>query len=137
MFKTNSHTRRRVMPLAVSLCALLCGAPALAQSGAQGAADQAGAPAGTADKKEGVKKPSLSQAKPSSPNATINLVNMLVKQGVLKEEQAQELIKQADDEAYVARQAAKDAGTKADEAAKSARHATCHLCPGDRQTGAA
>ena len=129
MFKTNSHTRRRVMPLAVSLCALLCGAPALAQSGAQGAADQAGAPAGTADKKEDAKKPSLSQAKPSSPNATINLVNMLVKQGVLKEEQAQELIKQADDEAYVARQAAKDAGTKADEAAKAASAATAAANP--------
>ncbi len=62
----------------------------------------------------------MSSAKPTSPNATINLVNLLVKQGVLKEEQAQALIKQAEDEAYVSRQAAKDATTKADDATKAA-----------------
>ena len=52
---------------------------------------------------------SVAQPRAPSPNATINLVNLLVKQGVLTEEQAQALIKQAEDEAYVARQALRDA----------------------------
>ena len=112
MFDMNSHTRWRELPLAVSLCALLCAAPALAQS----SSDQETAPA----KKGDSKKPSLSQAKPTSPNVAINLINVMVKRGLLNEDEAKVLIKQADDEAYVSRQAAKDASTKADEAAKAA-----------------
>ncbi|WP_245311117.1 putative porin [Bradyrhizobium valentinum] len=54
---------------------------------------------------------------------------MLVKQGVLKEEQAEALIKQANDEAYVAREAAKGATAKADEAAKAANAATAAASP--------
>jgi putative porin len=46
-----------------------------------------------------------------------------VKQGVITQEQATALIKQADDEAYVSRQAAKNASVKADEAAKAANAA--------------
>jgi Putative porin len=107
---------RRVMPLAVSLLALLCAAPAFGQ-GADKGADQSVA----SDRKgDAAKRPKLMAAKPTSPNATINLVNLLVSQGVLKEEQAEMLIKQAEDEAYVSRQAAKDASVKADEAAKAA-----------------
>jgi hypothetical protein len=66
---------------------------------------------------------------PPSPNATVNLVNLLVKHGVLTQEQADELIKQAEDEAYVARQAARDAATKAQEAGKTAEAAAAAASP--------
>jgi hypothetical protein len=121
MFKTNPKAHRRVLPLAVSLCALLCAAPALAQ----GAADQGDAPV----KKGESKKPAVSQAKPTAPNMAINLVNLMVKRGLLKEDEAQALIKQADDEAYVSRQVAKDATAKADEAAKAAASAASAANP--------
>ncbi len=75
---------------------------------------------------------------------SINLINLLVKRGTLKEEEAQALIKQAEDESYISRQAAKDATAKADEAAKAATAATGrrkpsgnpprHLRARDRQT---
>jgi Putative porin len=103
------------MPLAVSLCAMLAASD-------QGASDQAAAPA-----KKG--KPKLRDNKPTSSNATVNLVNLLVKQGVLKEDQAQGLIKQAEDEAYVSREAAKDATAKADDAAKAATVAAAAANP--------
>ena len=110
MFDNKSDAARRAAPLALSLCALAWTMPALAQDAA-------------------AKRPAVSRAKPTSPNATINLVNMLVKQGVLKEEQAQALIKQADDEAYVARESAKVATVKADEAAKVAGAAAAAASP--------
>lgn len=69
------------------------------------------------------KRPTVARNAPPSPNATINLINLLVKQGVLGEEQAAALIKQADDEAYVARQAVRDAATKAEGADKRATSA--------------
>jgi Putative porin len=125
MFEKKTDARWRLIPIAMSLCAVTCAAPAFAQS----AVDQADAPANKSDKKSDSKKPSVSQVKPTSPNTTINLVNLLVKQGVLKEDQAQALIKQAEDEAYVSRQAAKDATTKADEAAKAATAATAAANP--------
>jgi hypothetical protein len=121
MFDKKPDSNRRLMPLAVSLCALICAAPAFGQT----ASDQDTAPA----KKSDSKRASVSQAKPTSPNATINLVNLLVKQGVLTEDQAAALIKQADDEAYVSRQAAKDATAKADEAAKAASTASAAASP--------
>jgi hypothetical protein len=121
MFSKKPDAARRVMPLAVSLCALICAVPAFGQT----ALDQEPVSARKSDSK----RPSVLQTRPTSPNATINLVNMLVKQGVLKEEQAQALIKQADDEAYVSRQAAKDATVKADEAAKAANAATAVASP--------
>jgi len=105
------------MPLAVSLCALVCAAPALGQTAAD------------SFRKTESKRTGVSQVRPSSPNATINLVNLLVKQGVLTEDQAQALIKQADDEAYVSRQAAKDASAKADDAAKAATAAAAAAQP--------
>lgn len=74
-------------------------------------------------------RPVLSRKKPTGENATINLVNLLVQQGVIKEEQAQALIKQAQDDAYIARQAAKDAATKADEAARTASAASAAAAP--------
>jgi hypothetical protein len=114
MFHQKSDTAWRLTPLAVSMCALVCSVPALAQD-AGGRAD--------------AKRPTVSRAKATSPNATINLVNMLVKQGVLKEEQAEALIKQADDEAYVAREAAKGATMRAEEAAKTAGAAAAAASP--------
>ena len=121
MFEKKPDARRRLMPLAVSLCALTCAAPAFSQT----ASGEGQAPAKRSDSK----RSGVSQAKPASPNATINLVNMLVKEGVLKEEQAQLLIKQADNEAYVAREAAKGAAVKADEAAKAANAASAAASP--------
>jgi len=109
----------RVIPFALSLCALACASPAAGQT-----AQPADAPAKRADT-----KPKVSNMRPTSPNATVNLVNLLVQQGILKEEQAQALIKQAEDEAYVQRQAAKDASTKADDAAKAASAAASAAQP--------
>jgi hypothetical protein len=121
MFENKADAAWRAIPLAVSLCALAWATPAMSQS----ATDSAATPA----KKSDAKKPAISSAKPTSPNATVNLVNLLVKQGVLKEEQAEALIKQAEDEAYVSRQAAKDATVKADEAAKAASTAAAAAQP--------
>jgi hypothetical protein len=125
----------RVIPLALSLCALTYASPAAGQG-----AQPADAPAKRSDAKAGdgksadgkaadSKQPKVSSTKPTSPNATVNLVNLLVQQGVLKEEQAQALIKQAEDEAYVSRQAAKDATAKADDAAKAATVAAAAAQP--------
>ncbi len=75
------------------------------------------------------KRPTVTRDAPLSPNATINLINLLVKQGVLSEEQAATLIKQADDEAYVARQAVSNATTKAEGAAKTASTAADAVSP--------
>ena len=75
------------------------------------------------------KRPVVSRTAPPSPNATINLINLLVKQGVLGEEQAAALIKQADDEAYVARQAVRDAATRAEGAEKKASSAADAVSP--------
>lgn len=121
MFEMNPNRRWRTIPLAVSLCALTCAAPALGQTAAD--------PTPARAKKSDTKRPSVSQAKPTSPNAMINLVNIMVEQGMLKEGQAQALIKQAEDDAYISRQAAKDATAKADEAAKAATAATAAANP--------
>lgn len=84
------------------------------------AQDDAGTPRG---------RPTVSRNAAPSPNATINLINLLVKQGVLSEEQAVELVKQADDEAYVARQAVRDASAKAEGAEKRAATAADAVSP--------
>ena len=121
MFEKKPDARRRLMPLAASLCALTCSVPAFGQS----ASDDGRA----STKKSDLKRPTVLQTKGTSPSATINLVNLLVKQSVLTEEQAHALIKQADDEAYVAREAAKGASARADEAAKAANAATAAASP--------
>lgn len=102
---------RGLVPATAILLALTV--PAVAQ-------DDGGTPA---------KRPTVSRNAAPSPNATINLINLLVKQGVLGEEQAAELIKQADDEAYVARQAVRNATDKADGAEKTAVKATEAVSP--------
>jgi len=67
-----------------------------------------------------VKRPTVTRANAPSPNSTVNLINLLVKQGVISEEQSATLIKQADDEAYIARQAVRDASSRADNAQQTA-----------------
>jgi Putative porin len=104
-------TKRELAAIAALLLAFA--APAAAQD-----------EAGKADK-----RPTVAHNAAPSPNATINLINLLVKQGVLTEEQAATLIKQADDEAYVARQAVRDAATKAEGAEKQAATATDAVSP--------
>jgi hypothetical protein len=121
MFEKKPDARRRLMPIAMSLCALICAVPAFGQT----ASDQEPIRA----KKSDSKRSSVSQAKPTSPNAMINLVNIMVEQGMLKEEQGQALIKQAEENAYISRQAAKDATAKADEAAKAASAASAAASP--------
>jgi hypothetical protein len=104
-------TKRALVPVAAMLVA--CAVPAAAQE----------------DPGASLKRPGVSRNAPPSPNATINLINLLVKQGVLGEEQAATLIKQADDEAYVARQAVRDATVKADGAEKTAATAADAVSP--------
>jgi opacity protein-like surface antigen len=112
MFDRKTDTARRVLPLAVSMCALTLALPALAQDGEARS-----------------KRPSVSRAKPVAPNSTASLVNLLIKQGVITEEQGTALIKQADDESYVQREAAKGASARAEEAAKAATAAVAAASP--------
>jgi hypothetical protein len=104
-----------VAPALISACLAV---PAVAQDAAVG--DGAGSPS---------KLPKISKKKAASPNATINLVNLLVEKGILTEDQAKSLIKQAEDEAYVARESAKDATAKAGEATKAASAAAAAALP--------
>jgi hypothetical protein len=104
---------RVLAPIAVALAALTV--PAVAQD--------------SADPAKSLKLPKVSRNAPPSPNATVNLINLLVKQGVLTEEQAAALIKQADDDAYVARQAVRDASAKAEGAEKTAANAAEAVSP--------
>ncbi|MCP3368339.1 putative porin [Bradyrhizobium cajani] len=98
---------------ATALMLIACAAPAAAQDD--------GMPQG--------KRPTVSRDAPPSSNATVNLINLLVKQGTLTEEQAATLVKQADDEAYVARQATRDAAAKAEGAEKKATTAADAVSP--------
>lgn len=86
-------------------------------------------PASAQDDTQPGKRPTVSRNAPPSSNATVNLINLLVKQGTLSEDQAAALIKQADDEAYVARQATRDATSKAEGAEKAATTATEAVSP--------
>lgn len=115
--------RRGSVALAASIFVLMNAVPASAQDGdpkdRRPAAQRSDA-AENAQAGEPEKRPMVTRAAAPSPNATINLINLLVKQGTLTEEAAAELIKQADDEAYVARQALRSASTKAEGAEKTA-----------------
>jgi hypothetical protein len=122
---------RHVLPFAVLLCAMA--SPALAidlvvQTSVDNLAAQLGAEQAT-QRGDQLSRPVVSGAKAPSPNATVNLVNLLVKQGVITEEQGKALIKQAEDEAYIARQANQTAATKADEAQKTASAAANAASP--------
>ena len=76
-----------------------------------------------------IKRPMVSRNAPPSSNSTVNLINLLVKRGTLSEEEAAILIKQADDEAYIARQAVRDATAKAEGAEKRATTAADAVSP--------
>jgi len=124
MFDVNSFAGRLRAPLATVSMLALCVA------GMGQALAQSYAPGGTSVVKKTEENPaSVSKKKPTSSSATVNLVNALVAQGVLKPDQAEALIKQAEDEAYVSREAAKGATTKADEAAKAASAAASAANP--------
>jgi Putative porin len=115
----NTAYRPRTLLLSISLLAVAAALPAfstsaLAQEGAEPAQEE---------------MPTVSKKKAVASSSTINLVNLLVEQGVLSEEQAQALIKQAEDEAYVAREAARDATEKAAEASKAASDAAAAASP--------
>jgi hypothetical protein len=75
------------------------------------------------------KRPTVSRNAAPSANATVNLINLMVKRGMLSEDEAAALVKQADDEAYVARQAVRDAAAKADSADKRASTAADAASP--------
>ncbi|MGO9356537.1 MAG: putative porin [Xanthobacteraceae bacterium] len=105
--------RRSLLPFGAALCGLALACPAAAQD-AEGTAP---------------KRPTVSREAPPSPNSTINLINLLVKNNVITGEQAAALIKQADDEAYVARQAVRNATVKADGAEKTAAAAADAVSP--------
>ncbi|MGJ4996996.1 putative porin [Bradyrhizobium sp. HKCCYLS3077] len=89
----------------------------------------AAGPAAAQDDNAPARRPSVSRSPALSSNATVNLINLLVKQGVLSDEQAAALVKQADDEAYVARQAVSTATSRADDAAKTAAAAANATSP--------
>ncbi len=80
------------------------------------------------DKTQG-DEPKVSDKKPTSPNATAALVNVLVEKKIITEDQATDIIKQADDETYVGREATKDATDKAADAAKAAKDAALAASP--------
>lgn len=106
--------RPRTHLISVSLIAIAATLPALV------------APAAAQEASE---RPKVSQAKAKSPNSTTNLVHLLVEQGVIDKEKGEELIKQAEDEAYVARTAAREAASKADQAASTASAAAAAASP--------
>lgn len=78
---------------------------------------------------EGKKKLVVSDEKPVNASATASLLNLLVKQGVIKQEEADGILPQVDDETFVMRQAVSDATKKADEAAKAASQAASAASP--------
>jgi opacity protein-like surface antigen len=78
---------------------------------------------------QNAKRPTVSRNAPPSSNSTVNLINLLVRRGALSEDEAAVLIKQADDEAYIARQAVRDATVKAEGAEKRATTAADAVSP--------
>ncbi|WP_024921617.1 putative porin [Afipia massiliensis] len=121
MSVTMLNVHQRPMSLAVSLCALMCASSAFAQN--------AISEDNTRASREPSRRPTVSQSAPTSPSTTVNLLNLMVKRKIVSQEEADALIKQAENEAYVSRQAAKDATAKADEAAKAATVATAAANP--------
>jgi hypothetical protein len=109
----DNPTGRRLTPFVAALCGLPFAFPAAAQDGA--------GPAAT--------RPTVTRTAAPSPNVNVNMINLLVKQGVFTQEQGAALIKEAEDEAYIARQAIRDAATKADGAQKTATDAADAASP--------
>jgi Putative porin len=148
--KKTTDARWGCVSLAVALCTVACVSPVLAQnsggagapasqpatpSPASGSAPAAAGPGASgpatapSSKSAAAKEPKVSDKKAAAPSAVVNLVNLLVKQGLIKEDQAQALIKEAEDEAYISQQANKDATAKADQAGKAATDAEAAANP--------
>src|SRR5579883_1409857 len=108
--------------LAAGVSATLMCAPAYAQS--SGAKSSS-----TTSKSASKSELKVSSKKPTSPNVVINLINLMVEQKLITADKADALIKQAEDEAYVSRQATKDAAVKAAAAAKEADAASAAVSP--------
>src|ERR1700752_1727432 len=111
MSKSKACMDWRAAPIALSMCALIYASPAIGQTVPP---SDAPAKSDTSAKKDDNKRPTVAKKKPTSPNVTVNLLNLMVKRKLLSEDEAQALIKEAEDETYVSRQATKDATTKAD-----------------------
>jgi hypothetical protein len=129
MFHRRSNARRISASLTVAFCALTSSTGSFALDSAELDSAEKLTRNVRPDKNAGSKRPKVSHTQPVTPSATINLVNLLVKQSILTEEQAQSLIKQATDEAYIQQQAAKDASAKAGNAAKIATAAAAAASP--------
>lgn len=71
----------------------------------------------------------VSRHHPVSPDVVINLINLMVENKMIKQEQADALIKQAEDQAYVSRQATKEAAMKAAQATATAAAAAAAVTP--------
>ena len=71
----------------------------------------------------------VSRRHPVSPDVVINLINLMVENKMIKQSQADALIKQAQDEAYVSRQATKEAAMKAAQATREADAAAAAVTP--------
>lgn len=115
-----SMSKKKKRRLGTSLVAasllMLSAAPVVAQDSGKAADKQAD-------------RPTVSKKKAVASSTTVNLVNLLIAQGTLTEEQGAALIKQAEEEAYIAREAARDATAKADDAAKAATAAAAAASP--------
>lgn len=122
MFKNKSQNCTMGLAFGASLLSFASPLPGMAQDGAVVAASRE------------EKLPQVSKQAPPTPSTTADLINMLVENGVLTEEQAKKLSAQAQDEAYVAREAVKEATAKAEAAEKTAAAATAALpAPGSRR----
>lgn len=71
----------------------------------------------------------VSRRHPVSPDVVINLINLMVENKMIKQSQADALIKQAQDEAYISRQATKEAAMKAAQATREADAAAAAVTP--------
>lgn len=78
---------------------------------------------------EAAEKIKVTDEPATNPSATVNLVNILLKKGIINEEQATAIIQQSKDEAYVSGEAVKDAASKADSAEKTATSAKNAVSP--------
>jgi len=108
--------RRLGTSLVAASLLMLSAAPVVAQDSGKAADKQAD-------------RPTVSKKKAVASSTTVNLVNLLIAQGTITEEQGAALIKQAEEEAYIAREAARDATAKADDAAKAATAAAAAASP--------
>jgi len=125
-------TTRRRRPAVRAACAFWAASLAVLPATAAGWAADKPSAAADAPVAAASAKPddgTVSKKKPVSPIAMVNLINTMVEEKLISEEKGAALIKQAEDEAYVARQAVKDAAAKTDEASQAANKAAAAAMP--------